>query len=44
VRLTVTRVDGHRVDRLVFAVLDSAPDSRDSDDGMTRQGEEAADV
>ncbi len=44
VRLTVTRVDGHRVDRLVFAVLDSAPDSGDGADGVTRQGEGAADV
>ncbi len=37
VRLTVTRVDGHRVDRLVFAVMDSA-------DALTPKGEAAADV
>ncbi len=44
VRLTVTRVDGHRVDRLVFAVLPPEDAARDTPDAAVNKGEGSADV
>lgn len=44
VRLTVTRLDGHRVDRLVFAVLPRDDDSREGPDVASRKDEAAADA
>jgi len=44
VRLTVTRLDGHRVDRLVFAVVPREEDSGDTADGVAERGQEATDA
>ncbi len=44
VRLTVTRVDGHRVDRLVFAVLTPEDGASDTPDAKPQEREGSADV
>lgn len=44
VRLTVTRVDGHRVDRLVFAVLPPEDAASATPDAADNKGEGSADV
>jgi CBS domain containing-hemolysin-like protein len=44
VRLTVTRVDGHRVDRLVLAVMPREDDLHGKSDTAAHKREESADV